>query len=188
MRILLLALAALCVSCGQSTSGQSKQQVAQSLGVDVKKLDSKTFYSFTIQDGEIGGKTFMTPSYVQTSNGFSYGGDSKLNTTEITFFDPQQGNSTFKISFKNETAQPFASEQGSEFVLSFLNDGKKQILKSQSGDIKMTEFIDNRASFDDPKGSFADERRLELDFEGVFINQETNEEVKIKGYFQFVSN
>ena len=187
MRILLIALTTLFLSCGQSATDPAKEQVAQSLGVDKKELDSKTFYSFTILTGDLKGKTFVTSSYAQTMNGFKYGGDSKMESLEITFVDPQQGDSAFKISFKDETAQPFSSEKGSEFILSILNDGKKYSFTSKSGTIKVTEFIDNKASFDDPRGSFADERRLALDFDGVFINLTSQEEVSVKGKLQFVS-
>lgn len=188
MRILLIILVALLISCGKSTGDKAKEEVAKSLGVDKEELDSKSYYTFTVQDGDLSGKTFATSSYAQTMNGFRYGGDSKIETLEITFIEPEQGNSTFKISFKNETAQPFGSEKGSEFKVSFSNDGKTHTLTSKSGTIKVNEFIDNKASSDDSRGSFADERKIELDFEGVFIDQTSNEEVKVNGKLQFVSN
>lgn len=188
MRILVIVVVALFISCGQSKTEKANEEVAKSLGIEKEELDSKSYYSFTIHDGDLSGKTFVTSSYAQTMNGFRYGGDSKIETLEITFVDPEQGNSTFKISFKNEIAQPFSSEKGSEFTVSFLNDGKKYTLSSKSGTIKVNEFIDNKASFDDSRGSFADKRRIELDFEGVFVDQTSNEEVNVNGILQFVSN
>src|SRR5690606_24925084 len=136
MRILVIVVVALFISCGQSKTEKANEEVAKSLGIEKEEVDSKSYYSFTIQDGELSGKTFVTASYAQTMNGFRYGGDSKIETMEITFVDPEQGNSTFKISFKNEIAQPFSSEKGSEFTVSFLNDGKKYTLSSKSGTIK----------------------------------------------------
>lgn len=186
MKILVIAVVALFISCGQSTDN-AKEEVAKSLGVDQDELNSKSYYSFTVQERDESGQTFVTSGYAQTMNGFKYGGDSKIESFEITFIDPQQGDSTFKISFKEETAQPFGSEKGSEFLLSFLNNGKKHTLASKSGTIKVNKFMDNKASFDDTRGSFADERRIELDFEGTFIDQTSNKEVNVNGILQFVS-
>lgn len=188
MKIALIALLSLFTSCGQSVSDKAKEEVAKSLGVDKNELDSKTFYTFRVQGGDLNGKTFVTPSYTQTMNGFRYGGDSKIKSMEITFVDPQQGNSVFKIGFKDEAALPFDSDNGSQFMISILSDGKKYTLLSNSGNIKVNEFVDNKASFDDSRGGFADERRIELDFEGIFVDQTSNEDVNVSGKLQFVSN
>lgn len=173
------------MSCGQ-TDSDTKKQIAQQLGADIEELNSKTYYSFDVHTGKLKGNSFVTPSHVQTANGFRYGGDSKIELLDITFVNPQQGNSIFKVRFKNEKVQSFNPETGSEFVLSVINDGQKYTLKSKTGTIKIIEFIDNKASFDDNRGGFADERRLELSFEGIFVDETSNEDVNVTGQLQYV--
>lgn len=185
MKILSLILVALLLACASSSNEPSTDAIAKSLGVDKKELNSKSYYTFTFQDGDLSGNTMLSSSYAQTMNGFRYGGDSTLESFTVNFIDPQQGDSTFKVIFKNEVVQGFGTEEGSVFILSFLNNGEKQTLTSKSGTIQINKLIDKKAAKDDSRGSFADERRIELEFEGIFINQ-TSEEIKIKGLLQFV--
>lgn len=184
MRILLIVLVLLFNSCGQSNVEKTKKDVAKSLGMEKKELDSKTYYRFEINSCELKGKTLITHSYVQMTNGFGYGADSKIAYIDVAFIDAQQGNSLFKVGFKNEKARVFDAEKGSDFTLCIENNGKTQTLKAKLSNIIVDKLIYIKASFADSRGSFADERH----FEGVFVNQDLKEELNVKGQLQYLSN
>lgn len=187
MKVLSFALLFLLVSCAHSAKENTEETT---LELDSKKLEGKSHYSFTVVSGELNGKTFNSPSYVQTSKGLNYDGDGKLERTTITFLDPNQGNSDVEIQWNGNVSENISSDRNAddgtyiEFKVK-LNDKPYHFI-AVSGTTKVISYKDI-----EEKNTFMERIEIKKDvkmtFEGAFKELLTGEEVNIHGTIQIIN-
>ncbi|MCE7056436.1 hypothetical protein LZF95_17260 [Algoriphagus sp. AGSA1] len=184
--MLLAGIFLLAFACGGSKEDQALEKVAKELGMDKEKLKSKSFYSFKISGGSLDGKTFTTPVYAQGGIDSRWDGNKEISASTVSFIDPPQGNSTFRMIWEEDKISPLKPEENpfgeNSFIeLKVAKDDEKYVFLSQSGSYKLISkkpktWVDQITKEEYP---ILD---IEAEFEGDFTETTSGEKVKIKGW------
>ncbi|MDR7128968.1 hypothetical protein J2X69_001303 [Algoriphagus sp. 4150] len=184
--ILLAGVLLITFSCGGSKEDQALEKVAKELGMDKEKLKSKSFYSFKISGGSLDGQTFTTPVYAQGGIDSRWDENKEISASTVSFIDPPQGNSTFRMIWEEDKIGPLKPEENPFGKNSFIElkvekNDKKYVFLSDSGSYKIISkkeksWVDQITKEEYP---ILD---IEAEFEGDFTETTSGEKVKIKGW------
>lgn len=180
--IVLTCIFCLTLSCSSSPENMAKAEIAKSLAVDKEKLETSSYYIYTIYGGALDGKEFSTPVYAQ--GGIDTRKVEGLEGSTITFMDPTQGSSNFRIIWNEEDATPLTSKANpfgknsyielnlkvAEAKYRFLSDHGIYNIKSKQKWVKTYDTGQEFTNYD-----------VLAEFEGEFTETSSGEKVKIKG-------
>jgi hypothetical protein len=188
-QLILAAGISLCaIACSGSKEDQALEQVAKDLGMDKKDLENKSFYSYEIIGGALDGQTVTTPVYAQGGIDSRWNENREIAATTVSFVDPPQGNSVFRMIWDGEKISPLKPEanqfgENSFIELKVAKDDKKYTFLSQSGSYKI--MAKKKKTWTDQimKQEYPI-MDLEAEFEGEFTEITSGEKVKIKGWMK----
>ena len=179
------------IACSSSPEEKAKKEIAKSLGIDKKKLDSESFYQFKVESGPLKGKEFTTPTYAQGGIGSTWDADKTLTKSEISFIDPLQGSTNFCFRWTGKDINPIAPDKDPYSKNSFIElkikvDEDQYTYMAEKANLKVKS-LKEVSKLDQITKENYPQWDLELEFDGEFKEMATGEIAKIKGMVKGVT-
>ncbi|MFD2037358.1 hypothetical protein ACFSKL_21350 [Belliella marina] len=179
------------LACSSSPEEKAKKEIAKSLGIDKKKLDSESYYHFKMESGPLKGKEFTTPTYSQGGIGSTWDAGKTLTKSDISFIDPLQGSTTFCFRWTGKDITPIAPDKDPFSKNSFIElkvkvDEVQYTYLAEQANLKVKS-LKEVSKLDQITKEHYPQWDLELEYDGVFKEMATGEVAKIKGMVKGVT-
>ncbi len=156
-----------------------------------KVNDEKSYYEFTVQNGDLAGKTFKVLEIItQTRTSSSWNEQNIVQSSEIEFFEARNVTTYFLIRWNGDTPYPIGSVNNNNelgFIrLTCVHEDENYVFTSESATFTVSKKSTIQLEDKIMKTTYP-AYELEGDFQGTFMAEPGNETVSISGKLKLVN-